>query len=183
MLEEILSKIKFKRGVHFGLLIFGILIAPYMFLFQFARNVFDTKALVPLLLIAVSIGAPIALILVFLFILDHLADDPPEKDKLMDLRISQMGSAGAITAVAFYLPCIAKYFAPSMSQKEAILSMISVLAAIIISSVMSIANGSTKKTHDAIMKLKMRKRMHNGQVNIRQNSIIPALTESFFCHR
>ena len=149
---DFLNKISFNRGSQIGLIIFGTIIGPFMFIFQFARPVFDNNGLIPLLLICLCVGLPICLLITALGIRDNLVLDPEEKDKLIDHRFSQMGSYSAIVGGAFYLPCIIKYFYASLNQSEAIKCVAYFLLSFIFSSIMSISRNSTKKLHDALIK-------------------------------
>lgn len=144
MITDALKALSYNRLTKIGFVMFGVLLAPYMFIFQFAQHIFNDNSIVPLLLISVCVGLPVALVLFVLRVWDDAGLDPTDPKEKLATRFGQMSTASLMSGVGFYLPCCAKFFQPQLDLRSAVGFMIPFLGAIVVSSVTSIARGGTK---------------------------------------
>jgi len=152
MITEVLKSLSYNRITKIGLIIFGIVLAPFMFIFQFKEAVFRDNDFVKLLLISACIGLPVAIVLFVLRVLDDGGIDPESQTEKMTRRFSQMATTSVICGVGFYIPCCIKYFQPSLNLRDAIGLMIPFYGAIFVMTVLSISRGGTKALHDRMLK-------------------------------
>ena len=59
---EFISKLSLQRGLCIALMIFGLFLAPYFFIYEFARFAFTQYSFIQIVLLSFAISAPIALI-------------------------------------------------------------------------------------------------------------------------
>jgi hypothetical protein len=146
---DFLSKLSFNRGTRVGFIIFGILIAPYWFLFQFYPNIYEKNELVKLILLSISIGAPIALF-DFSFLLVEYATknkhnpDQPEAEKV-DAMFNLIGGACLFTAITLYVPCVVSFFEEHLNPKHAIYFSISLQLGLLTSSIFDTIDHNRKR--------------------------------------
>lgn len=132
---EFLAKLSFNRAVNIGYIIFGNLLAPYWFLFQFAADIYKSNNVAQLLILSLAIGVPICLIN-FVFLLSSPkkidTENKAEVQDKVDRIFSLLGVSSILIGIAFYLPCIVKFFESSLNQAEAISLVIIMNAGFII---------------------------------------------------
>lgn len=132
---EFLTKLSFSKGVQIALIIFGNIIAPYWFLYQFFRAMVTENNLIQQLILCLAIATPITL-LGFSFavwISSRKIKSIPQHDKDLKInedentqRLREAGesklifewlSEGSIsTAMMFYGVCVLSYFFPINSN-------------------------------------------------------------------
>jgi hypothetical protein len=152
MITEALKSLSYNRITKIGLILFGIVLAPFMFIFQFKESVFWDSDFVKLLLISTCFGLPAALILFILRVIDDAGLDPESQEEKMRRRFSQMASTSVICGVGFYIPCCIKFFQPALNLRDAIGLMIPFYGAILVMTVLSISRGGTKALRDRLVK-------------------------------
>lgn len=152
MIVEFLNKVSFNRATQIGFILFGNLLAPAMFLFQYYKPVFMTNDFIHLVCICVCIGLPLLIITTGLTILDSIQLQPKEEKNLVDYRFSQMGSCSLLIGFTFYIPCTIKYFRPTTTSEQAIIFLIAIYSGYLILSCISIIRGTTKKLVDELQK-------------------------------
>jgi hypothetical protein len=106
MIQIELHKVPNKRIVALIILTFAIVLAPYWFLFQYNKSLFFKTDLIPLLLICISIGLPVALFNLLMLTVIILEKEGPENESVWFNRL-------IITAVCtifiFYAPSVILY--------------------------------------------------------------------------
>ena len=120
---EFISKLSFSRGTSIALIIFGTIVAPYWFLFQFAQDIYKSNSLVQLLILSFAIGAPTAMIH---YIMNFQLFSPEEfktDDHKVKFYFSLLGGASILSGVIFYVPCMIK-FLEETTQRDAIWAII-----------------------------------------------------------
>lgn len=110
-LDEI-NKIPLPRAIGIIAILFGALIAPYWFLFQFAPSIFNEYELIKLLLLCISIGIPVIIINFLMESLFTPTDEFGENPNMSGVIIHLLSRAAVATAVAFYIPCAVAYWKP-----------------------------------------------------------------------
>ena len=165
---EFLNKLNFSKGVRISIMIFGNIIAPYWFLYQFFRPLVTGNNFIQQLIICLAIAIPVSIIGYILELwavskkdgadLIHIAkaniDENLLKDNKQDLTreitnklVFKCLSLGSInTAIIFYLPCMLTYFLP-LDKNEAIRMCMYSYGGVIISIVMSANKVKKKKTN------------------------------------
>ena len=108
---ELITKLSFNKGTNLVFIIFGTLIAPFWFLFQFANNIYNNSDILHLLILSVAIGMPVCLISFTFEILSDLKIK--ENQSLLkdnDYIFSLIGKSCIIPGFSFYIPCAFKFF-------------------------------------------------------------------------
>ena len=139
-----IKSLSYNRLTKIGFVLFGVVLAPYMFIFQFSQHIFNDNSIIPLIFISVCVGLPVAIIIFVLRVWDDIGIDPMDSKEKLATRFGQMATASLMSGVGFYLPCCIKFFQPQLDLRSAIGYMIPFLGAIIINSFFSIARGGTK---------------------------------------
>lgn len=143
---DLISKISFNKGTKIFLILFGLLVSPYWFIFQFARDIYDNNDLPERILIALSIGTPITLIHFFLnyinFDKEYFQDTIEKKSETL---FNTIVFSSVFCAMAFYVPCSLKYFNSSISQHNAIEIIIFVHLGSIVSHIIKFLSPIFKK--------------------------------------
>ena len=117
---EFIEKLTLSKSLNIILILFGCLIAPFWFIYQFYPSIYQSNELSKVLVLGLSIGVPICLCMTIInnFIIK------PEKSKdeklNVELRLLLMGISSGYCGFAFYVPCIQKYLFENVSAREAI---------------------------------------------------------------
>ena len=110
MIIDALKTISYQRLTKIGFILFGTILAPFMFIFEFARHIFDQNSIIPLLFISACVGLPVALVIFVLRVLDDAGLDPDDPKEKLTTRFGQMATSSLASGVSFYLPCCIKFF-------------------------------------------------------------------------
>jgi len=154
---EFLTKLSVNKGLQIGVMIFGNIIAPYWFLFQFFRPLVSDNNPIQQLIICLAIGIPVSLFGFFLELVRKTANPDSDfiahtdvdinknidvdKEKLADetsnkLMFSCLSGASMNTAAVLYMPCIIAFFV-TLKPNTAIVS--SILAYVVLFILVTIA--------------------------------------------
>lgn len=79
---------------------------------------------------------------------DQSGLDPADPVEKLNIRFTQMATSALLSGAAFYIPCIIRYFQPSLQQRDAVRYLLAITVPIII----SITRGGAKATQDRIIK-------------------------------
>ena len=117
-----LLKLPFGKTSDYILFLFGVIIAPYWFLFHFQKNFLVDYTIIDRLIFSIASGFPVAIISVILliFFIGDLIDFADDYDVHLNKLISILGFAGIFTAIIFYLPVIVKFFWHPLEKQGAI---------------------------------------------------------------
>lgn len=152
MITEALKTLSYNRITKIGFILFGVVLAPFMFIFQFKGQIFQDNDFVHLLLISSCVGLPVALVLFILRVLDDAGIDPEDPKEKLKTRFSQMATTAIMCGMGFYLSCCIKFLRPALDLRGAIGTMIPFFGGIIVLTVSSILRGGTKAFHDRMTK-------------------------------
>jgi hypothetical protein len=113
-----LHKLSPEKTTNIAYIIVGCIVAPFFFLFQFAKPIFNKYDLLTVIILSFGVGAPISLLFALLrsFVEDYL-------NKIMDYGQSEpialVGYSSMHTGIVLYTVCAMSYFAP-LTQAKAI---------------------------------------------------------------
>lgn len=121
---EFLSRLSFNKGTNIAFIIFGLIVAPFWFLFQFVPNIYTSNDLVTLLLLSICSILPIAII-EYLIFYSFVSLEKYESDAIRDAhRFSTIGLVCLWCGLVFYIPSAGKFFFRTITQQDAIISII-----------------------------------------------------------
>ncbi len=110
-----INKVPFNTAANIGFSVLGGMLAPFFYLFQFAKPIFDKYDLLTLLVLSLAIGGPM---IIFFLMLNSSARLHNTNITLGDIEatsstifLKYLRSASIDAAMVLYLPCIMSYFA------------------------------------------------------------------------
>jgi len=117
---EFFSKLSLSKAIKIGFIAFGLIIAPYWFIFQFAYYIYSKNDMFQNLLIALAIGMPVCIINYFLDLVSRMLLDNEKSNTIDDKELTKVAYACCICGFIFYMPNIVQFFKGSVSQRNAI---------------------------------------------------------------
>lgn len=145
---EFLKTLSFNRGTNIGFIIFGVFLAPYWFIFQFANDIYKSSNLTQTIILSLCIGVPVCLLN---FIINSVGGLYNEKEVTEEQKVNQyfklMGYSSIFGGISFYAPCIFKFFSLPQTQRQAIFFIIGIHIGYITTTIIyaSLSNRKAKK--------------------------------------
>lgn len=146
---DLISKLSFTRGLNIILIVFGVLISPFWFIYQFHSSLYQSLELSKLLVLALSIGIPICLAMTVANSLTFGKIKEEDEKKDVELRFMIMGLSCGFCGFTFYLPICLRYFFESITGRQAIELMLYAYAGAGVYSVYWSINRSIRKRRAA----------------------------------
>lgn len=165
MIVDAIKSLSYNRLTKIGFVLFGTILAPFMFIFQFASHVFKLNSFAPLVLISACVGLPVCLTIFVLRVWDDAGLDSTDPKERLATRFEQMSTSSLFSGIGFYFVCCLKFLEPSLGLRDAVGYMIPFYGAIIIDSIISISRGGTKALHERLLK-----HLENSSKNTEANS-------------
>lgn len=123
---EFFKSLSFNQGTNIGLIIFGIFLAPYWYIFQFANDIYKTNDFIERIILSICIGVPVSILNFFVNYLSAFFMKKQETEKEKETKIFKlMGISCAVVGISFYVPSVLSFFNLSETQHQGILSIIS----------------------------------------------------------
>lgn len=143
---EFLSKLSFSRGTTIMIVVFGMVISPYWFLFQFAQEIYKSNDTIQTIILSLCIGIPVCVWTFVLNLISSIEDFTSDDESTRtDSFFKGVAISCGLAGISFYLPCAAKYFDPSINQRSAISLVMAGHAGYIGSTLFSIYKSNKKK--------------------------------------
>lgn len=117
---EFFYKLSLSKAIKIGFIAFGLLIAPYWFIFQFAYYIYSNNDIIQNLLLALAIGMPVCIIHYFLDLVSRILSETEKSISIDDKELTEVAFACCLCGFIFYMPNIIQFFKGEMSQRNAI---------------------------------------------------------------